>query len=160
MKFLRHCRESKQFWWRSLLFTRNVLCCAGKECSIERGGLEFPKQLNCSGKCFFEVSGKDSNPITPQLTTLSEERPQKSVDSILGPSIRDTPLQCALAPKCAVTARVKMEHPGWIPLSLHRGKIPQSFRLLQPRRGVEPSLQHQDLFFYGISSEAVGWATR
>lgn len=77
MKFLRHCRESNRFWWRSLLFPRNALCCAEKECSIERGGLEFPKQLNCSGKCFFEESGNDSNPITPQLSTLSQERPQK-----------------------------------------------------------------------------------
>lgn len=52
----------------------------GKECSsIERGGLEFPKQLNCSSKCFFEQSGKDSNPITSQLTTLSEERFQKAL---------------------------------------------------------------------------------
>lgn len=77
MKFLRHCQESNRFWWRSLLFPRNALCCAEKECSIERGGLEFPKQLNCSGKCFFEERGNDSNPITPQLSTLSQERPQK-----------------------------------------------------------------------------------
>lgn len=94
----------------------------GRNASIERGGLEFPKQLNCSSKCCFEESGKDSNPITSQLTTLSEEKFQKAL-TLYAPSIWDTPLQYALALTWTMAARVGMEHPGWIPSSLHRGRL-------------------------------------
>lgn len=43
--------------------------------SIERDALEFPKQLNCSSKHFFEERKKASNPITPHFTMLSLEKP-------------------------------------------------------------------------------------
>lgn len=43
--------------------------------SIERDALEFPKQLNCSSKRFFEERKKKvSNPITPHFTMLSLEK--------------------------------------------------------------------------------------
>lgn len=47
--------------------------------SIERDGLESPKQLNCSSKRFFEEKGggEGSNPITPHFTMLSHEKLSK-----------------------------------------------------------------------------------
>lgn len=165
MKFLRHCQESNRFWWRSLLFPRNVLCCAEKECGIERGGLEFPKQLNCSGKCCFEESGNYPNPITPTALDAVTGETSKSVDSILAPSIWDTPLKSALALKRAMAARVKNGASRLNSFIPSPGKIPRSFGRLKPRRGVDPSHGRRDLFFCGIfffflSPKTVGWATR
>lgn len=148
MKFLRHCRESNRFWWRSLLFPRNVLCCAEKECSIERGGLEFPKQLNCSGKCFFEESRNDSNPITPQLSTLSQERPQKVLTLYRSVNLRHT-IESRLGTEKSNGCQGQNGASRLNSFIPSPGKIPRSFRRLKPRRGVDPSLQ-RDLFFCGI----------
>lgn len=55
MEFLRHCGEPNWFWWRSLYIPQEcILLCSRGMCGVGRDGLEFPKQLNCSGKCFFE----------------------------------------------------------------------------------------------------------
>lgn len=92
MKFLRHCRESWPILMEITFIPQEcaLLCKEGMQ--HWEGWPGIPK-TNCSSKCFFEESGKVSNPITSQLTTLSEDKFQKA-STLCSIDLRRTTAMC------------------------------------------------------------------